>query len=171
MERKRERTIAAEAAPLRERLEQWAEENDDRLARLDLAPLDELGDRAADIWEPLLGIADWLARSGSPGARGGVELGRDAVDDESLGVQLLGDIRAVFDEQGTDRLASATLAEALAEIEESPWGEWHGKPITAHGVARLSSASRSGRRTSGSRTRLPRATARAVRGRVGSLPT
>jgi Protein of unknown function (DUF3631) len=139
VERKRERTIAAEAASLRERLEQWAEESDDRLARLDLAPLDELGDRAADIWEPLLGIAylageKWFVRARAAAV---ALSGRDVVDDESLGVQLLEDIRAVFDEQGTDKLASATLGEALAENEESPWGEWHGKPITAHGIARL----------------------------------
>ena len=139
VERKRERTIAAEAAPLRERLERWAEENDERLARLDLAPLDELGDRAADIWEPLLGIAyvagqKWFVRARAAAV---VLSGRDAVDDESLGVQLLADVRTIFDDRGIDKLASATLGEALAEIEESPWGEWHGKPITAHGVARL----------------------------------
>jgi Protein of unknown function (DUF3631) len=139
VDRKRERTVAAEAAPLRERLERWAEENGERLARLDLAPLDELGDRAADIWEPLLGIAyvageQWFVRARAAAV---ALSGRGAVDDESVGVRLLEDVRAVFEEQGTDKLASGTLAEALAEIEESPWGEWHGKPITAHGIARL----------------------------------
>jgi len=52
-------------------------------------------------------------------------------------VRLLADIRRVFDEQGIDRVSSAALAAALHEIEESPWAEWYGKPITTTGIARL----------------------------------
>jgi hypothetical protein len=46
-------------------------------------------------------------------------------------------VRGVFEEHATDKLSSAALVEALADIEEAPWGEWRGKPITVHGVARL----------------------------------
>jgi Protein of unknown function (DUF3631) len=52
-------------------------------------------------------------------------------------VRLLADIRAVFDERGVDRVGSAALAEALHEIEEAPWAEWYGRPITANAIARL----------------------------------
>jgi len=64
VERKRDRTIIAEAEPLRTRIAAWAETIDEPLARFDLAALEELPDRAMDIWEPLLGIA--RNRSASP---------------------------------------------------------------------------------------------------------
>jgi hypothetical protein len=140
VERKRERTVGAEATPLRDRISDWAEENEERLARLDLAPLDELDDRAADIWEPLLGVAyvageKWFIRT-TAAAR--ALSGRGAIENESLGVRLLADIRAVFGIH-EDRISSKTLAEALAEFEESPWPEFGRppKPITPPGVARL----------------------------------
>jgi Protein of unknown function (DUF3631) len=127
------------AAPIKERIEEWAEIADEPLGRLDLAALDGLSDRANDIWKPLLGIAhlageDWFIRA----RRSAVALsGRQAVDDESTGVQLLTDIRAIFEAKAVDRLSSATLVAELHEIEESPWNEWFGKPITAHGVAKI----------------------------------
>ena len=139
VERKRERRVRAEAAPLRERLAAWAGETEETLSALELAPLDELPDRAADIWEPLLGIARlageaWLGRA----RRAAVALsGRGALKDESAGVRLLADLRAVFAERQADRIASAALVSELTAIEESPWGEWHGKPLTQHGLAKL----------------------------------
>lgn len=139
VERKRERKITAEAAPLRDQIAEWAGEHDAQLANLDLAALDGLSDRAADIWEPLLGIAylageEWftLAR------RAALRLSGLAVrEDDSASVQLLTDIRAVLNGDGVDRIASAALAAALNQIEESPWCEWRGKPITTHGIVGL----------------------------------
>jgi hypothetical protein len=58
-------------------------------------------------------------------------------DDESAGVLLLHDISTVSTAQEDDRISSAGLAAELHEIEESPWGEWYGKPISAHGIAKL----------------------------------
>jgi Protein of unknown function (DUF3631) len=52
---------------------------------------------------------------------------------------LLADARTIFDERG-DRLPSAALAEALHGVEESPWGEWFGKPISQHAIAKLLAA-------------------------------
>jgi Protein of unknown function (DUF3631) len=60
-----------------------------------------------------------------------------AIEEASASVLLLADIRAVFDERGVDRLASVALVATLHEIEESPWAEWYGKPITAAAIARL----------------------------------
>jgi hypothetical protein len=108
VERFRIRKVEAEAEPIRGRLEEWAENFDERLSQLDLAPLDELQDRPNDIWEPLLGIAyitgeKWLARA----RKAAVALSSAAaVDDESFGVQLLHDIHAIFTVQGVDRIAS-----------------------------------------------------------------
>ena len=63
----------------------------------------------------------------------------DEADDEEAAIQLLKDIRAVFDEQDKNSLHSTTIAQALAEMEGQPWGEWgrSGKPISAHAIGRI----------------------------------
>ena len=102
---------------------------------------DELGDRAADVWEPLLAIADaangkWpeLARR----AAVALSSAEHIEDVSSAGVRLLADISSVFRQRHDDRLSSAELITALLELEDSPWAEWrHGKPISPHSVARL----------------------------------
>jgi len=67
------------------------------------------------------------------------------IDDAALLELLLGDIREVFAEREAnkvdpaDRISSADLAEALAEIEGRPWAEYgkNDKPITQNKLARL----------------------------------
>ncbi len=99
----------------------------------------ELDDRAAEVWEPLLAIADaaggeWPARART--AALALSAGR-ALDDESIGVRLLADIRAAFSDKGTGRLASVSLTEVLCAMEESPWGDWRGHPLDPRGLAKL----------------------------------
>lgn len=96
-----------------------------------------------DVIEPLIAIADaaggdWPEKSRSALVR----IFRAVPDESSNGVRLLADIRTILDgNDGNARLEymdSAELAEALARIETSPWGEWSkGKPITAAKLARL----------------------------------
>jgi hypothetical protein len=135
-----ERIVAEQAALLRERIERWAEEADLPLAELRLAPLDELPDRAADVWEPLLGIAHlagekWYSRA----RKAAIELsGRGARDDESLGVRMLADCKAAFTDLEVASITSEQLVSFLHEIEESPWAEFRrGQPISKVGVARI----------------------------------
>jgi hypothetical protein len=99
---------------------------------------DELNDRAADSWEPLLAIADaagaeWLtrARLAAMALSGGEDV------ELSTGMRLLADIRDAFDHHGLDHLSTIELLEWLHELEEAPWGEWYGKPLSARGLARL----------------------------------
>jgi len=99
----------------------------------------QLSDRQADGCEPLLAIADLAGGDWPEATRTAlIELcGTAQVDDDSLGVRLLRDIKAIFAEKQVAEIASAKLCEALAEFETSPWGEWnHGKPITQAGLAR-----------------------------------
>ena len=106
-----------------------------RYARPELP--DELDDRAQD----LLGAAARDRRPGrrrlaGPGARGrgrALDAARQR-EDESLGARLLADIHNVFDANGTERYKTADLIAELATIEESPWGDWYGKPITRAGA-------------------------------------
>ena len=53
-----------------------------------------------------------------------------AVEDDSAGVQALGDVRRVFKEMRRDRLHTESLSKSCAGFPESPWATWHhGKPL------------------------------------------
>jgi Protein of unknown function (DUF3631) len=139
VERKRERAVRAEAAPLRELIAECAAEIEETVATFDLAEMHELPDRAMDIWEPLLSIArlagdTWFGRA----QKAAIALsGRTAQDDESTGVRLLADIRSIFDQHDVGQLFSATVVSGLHEIEDASWAEWHGKPISKNAIARI----------------------------------
>jgi hypothetical protein len=57
--------------------------------------------------------------------------------EDSVTATLIRDIFTVFEESGHDRMRTADLLAELYEIEESPWGDWYGKPLSAHGLSRL----------------------------------
>lgn len=58
--------------------------------------------------------------------------------DDSVTATLIRDIHAIFWSPANDgRLKTADLLAELYEIEESPWGDWYGKPLSAHGLSRL----------------------------------
>jgi 5S rRNA maturation endonuclease (ribonuclease M5) len=82
-------------------------------------------DRAADVWEPLILLADLAGGDWPARARAAcLALNADRVaSDPGRGTQLLADVRAVLD--GQDRMHSATIVEKLNALEESPWGGWH----------------------------------------------
>jgi Protein of unknown function (DUF3631) len=139
VERFRRRDAEEEAEPLGLWLRAWADHHLPALTEARPELPEDLNDRAQDAWEPLLAIADraggeWPQRARAAAVR---LSGDDLPDDESAGVLLLHDIGAVFESQGVDRISSATLAAELHEIEQSPWAEWYGKPISAHGIAKL----------------------------------
>lgn len=97
---------------------------------------DELNDRAADSWEPLLAIADAaLGRWPARGRLAAMALSSEDDGQVSVGIRLLGDIREAF--EGTDHMATGELLERLHDFEDAPWGDWYGKPLTARGLARL----------------------------------
>jgi hypothetical protein len=135
--RRREAEEAADA--LYEWLRSWGERHVPVLAEARPDLPDEIDDRAWDFWEPLFAIADLAKGDWSQKARAAAIAlsGSETRDDSSAGVRLLADVRAIFGRRGTDRIASTALVADLHEIEEAPWGEWYGKPITTHGVAKL----------------------------------
>jgi hypothetical protein len=94
--------------------------------------------RAADNWRGLLAIADAASGEWPQRARRALEAARAVVEDDSIRVQLLADVNAVFLERDVDRLPSGELVEALVAIEGRPWAEWKaGKPLSQTGLARL----------------------------------
>jgi hypothetical protein len=90
------------------------------------------------VWEPLLAIADlaggdWpeRARKAAIALSSGEER-----DDDSVTALLIRDSHGVFVAKG-EHLKTTDLLEGLHQIEESPWGDWYGKPLSAHGLSRL----------------------------------
>jgi uncharacterized protein DUF3631 len=97
---------------------------------------DEIQDRDADVWEPLIAIADaiggdWPERS-RVAAIALLGEGREA--EASLGIRLLADLRTIFADD--HELPSKTILSRLIDLEEAPWGDLHGKPIDERGLAR-----------------------------------
>lgn len=98
-----------------------------------------LDDRAADVWEPLLAIADELGGSWPERARvAAVQLcaGRKEAGQESVAFRLLVACRDAFDVfGGAQRLQSAKLLAWLCESDE--WSDMDGRSLDARTMADL----------------------------------
>ncbi|ANQ74333.1 hypothetical protein AOT96_28565 [Rhodococcus sp. 008] len=120
------RDVSEEAQPLREGLAEWLEplREEVRAARPRMPKGVE--DRAAEVWEPLLVIADLADGQWPKRAR---EACKHFVFAKSgyarpIGIDLLADIQLVF--KGAERMASADLVAALVTIPDAPWKDIRG---------------------------------------------
>jgi hypothetical protein len=124
-------------AELRGRLAHWAAAVDQDVADAWPEMPEGVADRSADVWEPILAVAD--AAGGhwpSTGRNACTALVKVAENREgSLGVRLLGDLRRVFADAGTDRMATEEILERLHRLDESPWADMRGKALDARGLA------------------------------------
>jgi Protein of unknown function (DUF3631) len=98
-----------------------------------------LEDRAADTWEPLIAIADlaggdWPTRARTAAvAMTGAEAQQE--EDTSASVRLLTDLREVFG--AAEALYTTTILEALHKLEDAPWPDWYGHPLSTRDLAKL----------------------------------
>jgi Protein of unknown function (DUF3631) len=92
-------------------------------------------DRDADVWEPLLAVADSIGGTWPKRARDAavalVAASRDA--EPSLGLRLLADLRTVFG--NVPEMRTAAILKALHELPEAPWADLRGKPLNDHSLA------------------------------------
>jgi hypothetical protein len=143
IERFKMRRVTPQAEQLRLRIADWAVPKIEKLRELEPAELTEINDRAEDLWEPLLAIAELAgpeplarARRVAVALSGGRDL--EDAEDGSNGVALLCDIQKAF---GSDeRIHSSELLRRLTSdaFSESPWSTWHhGKPMSARVLANL----------------------------------
>ena len=134
----RERVVRPQTEDLRARLEAWGDEHKAKLEAAWPEMPASIVDRAADVWEPLVAVADAAGGSWPDRARAAaVALNNARAErDPSLGILLLTDCRRVFTERDVDRLTTAELDNALIDLTESPWGDLRGKPIDDRGLAR-----------------------------------
>lgn len=153
--------LAQSCEPLRRQALRWAADHRAELLGADPDVPDELGARQADVWRPLLAIADvadqdrpvadWgetlSATSWSDASRAAAKALHGVAEEEGdYGLLLLGDVRRIVrTHQLADRfdgagIFTATLIEDLVALgEASPWQEFtpDGRPITPRKLASL----------------------------------
>lgn len=132
----RERTTRPEGDALRGQLAAWTASAAGRVGEPWPDMPAGVADRAYDVWEPLVMVADlaggdWpkLAREACTAFVAGA---RD--DTASLGTRLLADLRDVFGD--APQLFTQTILDRLHKLGESPWADYsYGKPFTARDLA------------------------------------
>jgi len=122
-ERFREREVRAVLAPVRAELEAWAQQPGVIDALREARPMlpEELNDRAQDITEPLIAIADFAGGEWPQKLKGALVKLCSQEEDADIGVQLLAAIKVIFDETSEDKLTTRQILDALIGIEDGPW--------------------------------------------------
>lgn len=118
-----------------DRLAAWITPNADALGEAEPVMPPGLNDRAEDVWESLIAIADlaggtWPAR----GRRAAIVLSAAAEQEagESLGQRLLADIRDVAGTFAVSFVASRELVSSLIKLDDAPWRDLE---LTARGLS------------------------------------
>ncbi|MFP1627338.1 DUF3631 domain-containing protein [Streptomyces sp. 5K101] len=135
----RQRIHEQQGNALRDRLAAWADSVRDKVAGAWPAMPDGVTDRPADVWEPLLSVADAAGGDWPARARAAcVELVTAAQDNDeaSLGVRLLTDLRDVVF-CGADRMPTAVILECLLAMDDAPWGDLDDKPLNSRTLSKL----------------------------------
>ncbi|MEW5918222.1 MAG: DUF3631 domain-containing protein [Gemmatimonadota bacterium] len=142
--------IAAECEPLRRQMMRWAVDHVTALRDSDPFVPSQLGSRQADVWRPLLGIAD-AAGEPFPKIAQAASLGLQGLsgEDGDWGILLLEDLRSLAYSSSTSvtpsqngkhksGLATRAILEHLHNLDERPWPEYsRGRPIKERGLASL----------------------------------
>jgi putative DNA primase/helicase len=129
-----------ELSVLARKARRWVDDHIDELRAADPLVPNELHDRAADNWRPLLAIADVANAELSKVARHvAIVLSKSSVtDQESWRIQLLSDIRSLFSNRGIDRIPSDDAVSYLIGLDERPWSEMNkGRNMTKTTLARF----------------------------------
>jgi hypothetical protein len=131
----RRRRVVPQLRALRERLHKSVRAHVGEL--LEAEPDLPVEDRAADVWEPLVALADAAGGEWPDRARRAclVLSGEAEPDEATAGERLLADLQAVWGDEA--HIPTADLLPRLHALEESPWGNWYGHELTARDLARL----------------------------------
>ncbi|MBW3705374.1 DNA primase, partial [Streptomyces griseus] len=123
---------------LRDQLITWAEQVRPRVDGAFPDMPEGITDRPADVWEPLLAVADAAGGTWPERARQAcVDLVTAVNEDDraSLGVKLLTDLRDhVF--PGEVTVSTVEILHLLNGLEESPWGDLDGRPLNARTLSK-----------------------------------
>jgi Protein of unknown function (DUF3631) len=120
---------------IRRMIEAWARSQHGDIAWPEMPP--EIQDRDADVWEPLIAVADLVGGEWPARARAAAKFLVSASKEiePSLGIKLLSDLRAIFGDR--DAVASKVILTNLHSLPESPWADIKGgKPLDERGLAK-----------------------------------
>ncbi|GAA2763665.1 DUF3631 domain-containing protein [Streptomyces paradoxus] len=135
----RQRLNEHQGHALRDRLAKWADSVREQVSGAWPDLPEGVTDRPADVWEPLLAVADAAGGEWPTRARAAcLELVNAAHDNDeaSLGVRLLTDLRdKVF--CGADRVPTAVILEMLLALDDAPWGDVDDKPLSSRMLSKL----------------------------------
>ena len=118
----------------------WADDYASIVADTD--PDMDMINRNRDNWRPLFAIANVIGEEWPNRIREAAAILAPR-ESETFGIMLLADIKTLFEEKNTNRLASAEICTALADMEGRLWAEWKAsktaspKAITKHQLAQL----------------------------------
>ena len=137
----RKRQVGPEFASLRDELHAWGELAVETLRGAWPEMPDAIIDRAADAWEPLVAIADsaggeWWPQQARHAAVA-LTTGPTTGSEQSIRLRMLGDVRVIvraLDNPG--RVPTADLLDGMHKLDESPWSDFYGKPLTAERLAK-----------------------------------
>lgn len=135
----RARLHEAEGHKLRDRLAQWTEQTRDSVMGAWPEMPESVTDRPADVWEPLLAIADAAGGHWPDRAREAcvsLVTASKANDKGSLGVRLLTDLRDHV-MVGIDRLPTVAILDRLNALDDAPWADLHGKPLDNRRLSKM----------------------------------
>ena len=105
------RKVEPQAEEIRKAVSHWAKTNMEKLYDAEPAPITEISDRAWDIAEPLVAIAEQLGK-GKEARAALTNLLQGEAPKLSAGAQVLQTARELFNETGADRITNAMLATA-----------------------------------------------------------
>lgn len=133
----RRRVHASEGHLIREGLESWAFANVETLKDAYPEMPGGVVDRDADIWEPLLAVADAAGGDWPEKARvSAVTLVTGAKQrPPSLGVRLLSDLRVIF--KDNPAMFTEDILAALNNDSELPWGDLRGQPMDSRKLSTM----------------------------------
>ncbi|MFF7148110.1 DUF3631 domain-containing protein [Streptomyces griseoaurantiacus] len=135
----RARIHEAEGHALRDRLATWAEQARPSIMGAWPDMPDGVTDRPADVWEPLLAVADAASGDWPERARQAcvtLVTASKANDKGSLGVRLLTDLRDHV-MVGIDRLPTVAILDRLNALDDAPWADLQGKPLDNRRLSRM----------------------------------
>ena len=129
-----------EHAQLRRQCLRWANDNAKALEQAAPPALACLNDRACDLWEPLLAIAERAAGEWPERERAAALAlsGAGANEDDTRGNELLADVKKAFAACGLAELPTKALIAALCADPERPWAAYAKREqITDRQLAKL----------------------------------
>ena len=128
---------------IRRQCARWRDDHLSKLREADPEMRGRIG-RIAQVWRPLLAIADAVGGEWPEKARAAADalaaVAGTFADGETLGTMLLADVRAVFEAKGNpERIKSDDLDDALRDLSERPWESMPktNKPITREARGRM----------------------------------